>query len=662
MSKSSKAVFGWVAVASGLVGLGLIAMARFGRVLGDPGLEGPQLVQADRGADDDAPTAELAAVAEGSSEPRREGLTTLATSDLPMKGAAAASGPGPASDSATENEAFTVAVTVEESPWLGGAPHGTLTFTPAGLEATACALEFETAGRGMVELPAAPSAAEHFSGVSISGLVARIVGLREEQGAEGPGYALDLAIEDGATLVWAAGASSDKRPPVNVALGGSMAPPSRVAHAHGGPRGLAQVKEGVELPIALPRPEKDMSLWVGAPGFIWRPFAVAPNARFVEVSLAPSAAVQIEFDEADGPEPRYAFARAFPAGDTVSKPLPPGGTATLTECGALVHEVWVAGKDDGAAPALLRIARIELLAGETTVVDLRSEYARTELGGLRVYVHGKPETIALAPEGLTATIERKNGRGFYGPWERAGRIEEVDDASGTDPELTLFEVAGLEPILHRVLISPFGAAVEHKVTAGEWAELHVTLDDFGRVEFVLPVGYDADNAIGFLKTVTASPEDLAYILKPNGQLEGSFPVAPGSYTAEITPFDDVLEKLASEPFHVVSGETISVTLTPVATLNVTVEARDADTDERIPLLVSFWSKIQVFDPLTSKSLIAMTSYGDVLARDRKIEWTLTKPDRAPVIVIPEHPHWTFEPAPALSLQRASTLVLKARRR
>ncbi len=499
----------------------------------------------------------------------------------------------------------------------------------------------------------------------MEGLLLKVGALEILEEPGGIVYRLQVFLADGASLVWAGGAT--QRPPIDVAVGGKMAPPSRKAFPHGVRDGLVESRPGLELPLVLPRLAKEEPVWVGAPGLTWRSFPVAPGAKTVEVMLSPAAAIRVLHDPPAAGETLFIFTTAYPKGDTDSRAFQDGSPVEFRERPATAHEVWVAGSDDRKAPALSRMARLDLVAGETAVVDLTESYAHANLGDLRVHLRGSPETIKLARGKLKPSIKRKKASGTLGGWERAGKLTQVADetaGSGSGGHL-IFDALGLEPRLHRITVAPFGTSATRRVVQGETTIVEIDLDDFGWVKLSYPEGYSSGG--GFISLITESPDpkDRAHVSMMTGsRLDPGAPrpVATGTYTAEVATFLSQSEQppLGSDPFVVQKGATTEVALKPRLPLQVNVEARDAGTDELITLNLRFWTSLSIVEEVSSKPLIRSTMFQGEGDSYRGIDWQLHHTGTPAKLIIPDNPFWTFEQPLPIELEHESTIVLRAR--
>lgn len=555
-----------------------------------------------------------------------------------------------------------VQILIDENPWLAGnVSNGTLTWGQTEDQVDDYRIRFESPSRGAVALPAPPTATDEFGEMTIEGLALKIDALEVLEPPGGKVYRLQASFKAGATLVWAGNAPS--RPPVNVAVGGGLEPPSRKAFSHGNRHGLVESRSGMELPLTLPRLVSQEPVWVGAHGLRWRSFLVDPEAKVVEVQLSPAAAVKVLHDPPAAGETLFVFTTAYPKGTTDSKPFTDGTPVAFTERPATAHEVWITNKDNRKAPPLSRRARLDLVAGETAVVDLTATYADQHLGGLRVRIRGSAETIKLAKGKIVPSIQRRNEDGVTPAWERAGNLMKAatDLAGSGPPDPLTFEAVGLEPLLHRVNVAPFGASATCRVVAGETQIMEIDLDESGWVQFVYPEDYDVrGGGFAYLITQTPDPADRVYVSVRTGR-ETRFPVATGTYIAEQGTFSESPDHppLASDPFVVQRGVTTEVVLKPRPPMVVEVEARDAITNEPIALDLNFWVDLSAIESASAKSLVRSTSFHGAGDAYRGIQWQLMHTSALAKIVIPDSPFWTFEDLDPFELEHQSTIVLRA---
>ncbi len=560
---------------------------------------------------------------------------------------------------------YEVQVLIEANPWLAEAAHeGYLEWDPDGTEGEGYSVDFNAEGTGTILLPTAPAKATEFRGLTAAGLVLRSDELEIIKEASPVVYRLRVSLEDGASLVWAQTAT--QRPPVNVTMGGDVEPLSPGSFATAFRGRTLELRTGLELPLVLPRLASEEPVWVGATGLAWRAFTVTPDASRIEVALTTAATLRVVHDPPAGGDEQFVFLRSFPMGGTDYRAFKGSTPVEFTERPAMTYAVWVAATNDSGAPPLSRVARVELVTGETTTVDLTDAYARDHLGGIRVHAIANPETLKLAGDRLGATMARKTGKNPDQPWEQAGKLHErpAESKTGGATEERVFEAVGLESFPHRITVEPFGALVTRDIVPGEIQDVYVNLDDMGWVEFVYPSDSATDNPYVYLIVAAPDPNEGAYVNLPIDSLEPGEtrrPVASGTYTARgmtLGRYDR--GPFTSDPFSVQKGKTTTVTLKPRPNRIVSAEVHDADTGDVIPFNMDFWIKTTVVDSVTGKSLIQSTSFTGNGVNYRECTWQLTPTDAEMKITLPESPFWTFEDPLPLEPDGASTLVIRAR--
>lgn len=567
-----------------------------------------------------------------------------------------------------------ILVHVESNPWLSeSGTEGTLNWSGSS-GADAVKLELEPKGGaliGTIELSAAPNSLDEFTDIFVAGLSLQPLALRAvdpaPQGdALAPRFQLSLEWTQGPWLVWGDSVPQSARSMVNVSIGGSLEPRSR-SDQFDQPREFVPVRHGLELPLRLPRLQREAPVWVGAAGRVWRSFAVAPSASRVEVVLEEASSIRVLHDLPDGAAPQYVLVTAFPEGETDIKPLSASGVVEFTERPPLVHEVIISANEERYdSERLSRLARLPLTAGEVAVVDLTSDYASRELGTLRVSVHASPTTLERFGKGLmgaelTLRAMSRAPLGGEHAWERAGNFVAVQQNSH---DVEFYEMVGLKPGLHRVIVDPTGHSFTDEVVGGEVHEIEVSLDDLGWIQLVVPTGYPRKGIFVSLTTAEHIRGERAYVRFGSGMndpLNAARPTAAGRYLVQVNPFlGNETPALVSDEFVVHAGETTEVVLRERAQMTIDVVAVDATTGEPVGLALNFWTEISAVGTQTGKQHGGMTSFahsnGDSYA---KISWKLDELDEPVAIRVPENPFWTFEEMEPLRLKDGAEIVLRA---
>ncbi|MEZ5978662.1 MAG: hypothetical protein R3F34_10625, partial [Planctomycetota bacterium] len=550
-------------------------------------------------------------------------------------------------------------VAVEPCPWIDRQWLGSGRWSQDG----AAPVEFEV-WEHAVELPVLPHSLDEFSQISVAGLVARPVELTFPEDAEpvsvegaparAPRFLLRVAIEDGASLVWADSVPFEARGPVDVAFGGSVVPPSRERYSWGSDFGLAGVREGLELPLVLPRANVEKSVWVGADGKEWRSLLVAPDAHRVEVVLTSAASIRVLHDGPTEPT-SFVVTQTFPKGDVKKVAITSADPVVVDELAAASTRVWIERTDDRPTS---RIARVELPAGELTEIDLRAASDLVGLGGLRIVVRATPEVLALANTGLEVGLQRSAGEGADYPWDYLADLER----DAREDDAVVYTVLGLEPVRHRVQVEPFGAFEEVDVVAGEVLDVDVPLDRIGFVRLEIPPDYEGPFSFA---TLTTTEEDRAArrfvsIRMTKDSTDSGYPVVCDTYVASTPTFGGVeFPGLVSDPFVVEPGVTTVVHLRVKHQLEVRVVAVDATTGEPVGFGLDFWVGVAAIDVETGERVLATTSFRGSGDSYHGITWTFDEVNGPVRVEVPENPFWTVEEVEPQVLLDGSTVELRA---
>lgn len=552
-----------------------------------------------------------------------------------------------------------VRLDLDESPWLDRAWYGKVVWQAEGAEESKLFISDTT-----FLLPSEPSSPEEFQSIVCAGLVAipyEIAAavdappIEVDGGAPRvPDFVLRARVARGAELVWADTVPFDERSKVDVAFGGSMAPPSRETYSFGSDTGLRGAREGLELPLELPRANEEKLVWVGAAGKEWRSFLVAADSSRVEVQLASAASVRVLHDGPTDP-PSYVVTESYPVGDLERVEITSDEPVVVSELDAAPTRVWIEQRED---EPISRIERLALSGVVETEVDLRAESALDGRGGLRITLRATAATLALAKSGVKVLVKRRSAPESEFPWEHFADFE--PDLGGA-PEF-IREIVGLVPAVHRVQVDPFGECATVTVEAGVVKEVEIALDGLGFVKFVIPQGYEDARGFATVATVESRVDQRFASFGVGGpDLNATFALARGTYTARTSFFgSDDRPELESAPFVVETGVTTTVTLAPRRTVKLKLAAVDADTGEPIALDLAFWVDVQIYDEETGERVLGTTSFTGSGDSRTGAESDLPHITGAVRVVLPDSKFFDFEGLEPFVPSGEAVVTLRAR--
>jgi hypothetical protein len=554
-----------------------------------------------------------------------------------------------------------VRVTVADNPWLESAWKGRLAWRDAlGGDDTVDVVY------GYLKLPREPRSSDQFSDLDFTGLAARPLGLTRLDEVDDPddleiAAAFELATElvPGARLVWAPSVPSGERTAVRVVLGTPQPPSTSTSNNSDHNEGLVDEAVEVELPFVLPRVVAPISLWVGAPGRQWRSYLLNADDTRIDVLLTPAAAIRVLHDGAPGEVVAVAMHNGM---ETVAQiegaqPLEIGDLLTGD------HRVWIRpSRGDEPLPSWVdpdtlddaqsRIARVTLVAGETTEIDLRAASILADRGGVRVIVPALRGDDSVRPitaepsiwRNATATTKRTH----CPPLRLTSKSEEG----------RTYELLGLAPGRYTAFVETFAARAEFDVVPGVVTDVEVALDCIGYVRFEWP--RELVRNISFPSLVPQGDASGREVLPLRPNSRELVAVVCGTYSLRALALGSAGDLgLVSDPFVVDPGATTVVTVRAEPVHHVVVTAVDASTDAPIVLDIAFWVAIDARDVATDAEVVGRILPLGAKGAHTAVEWTL-HPHADPVrFIVPEHPLWTFEPLEPCVLEDGATITLRA---
>jgi len=586
-------------------------------------------------------------------------------SAIPERSPVAAAPPVDVQHVLEEGSPVDVRVLIEPNPWLKESTgSGTISFGTAQGRKESFPFRFDAPHAGEIELPSAPTSLDDFGPVHVAGLTAQVVGLTPLVSATGSVIEVHTAWNDGATLVWDRSVPLADQVLITVAVGGRVSPPSRASYGNMGRVHLVETRSGLRLPFTLPHLQRKELIWVGATGHQWRAFNVSPDVTEVEVELARSGIIHVLHDRPSDSSAQHVFVKSLPQGEMESVRIAGPDPILFTERPAASHDVWVAESHDRKSQRISRLARVEVVAGETVEVDLTSRYEEQQFGGLRVHIHTTKKILESADDRLRLEASRYlTSTEAARPWERAGTLIRIEDGSVGEP---VYEMTGLAAGLHRVVMKPFGSRVTDQIVVGEMHDLDLFLDEVGWVEWDLPTEYKKSANWVALSTTEARPGDRLWIsleTDRNRREKTARPVAPGTYVAHVKVLGGPdLPPLASDPFSIQAGKTTFVEFASVVSWKVHVDARDAATGKPIQLDLKFWVGVSAVNTTTGEAHLGITSFEGGASACTGIHWEFGPIDDPVRVTVPESPFWSFDDVEPLNLEDGSTVTLHAHRR
>jgi hypothetical protein len=512
-----------------------------------------------------------------------------------------------------------------------------------------------------LELPELPTGTESFGPMHAAGLVVRDedVVVLDAALAQVRGADVEVALElvDGAELVWADHVPLDRRPPVELGLGGTFQPDSPRAANLGRRHGRPVRAEARELPIRLPRVVVPETLWCGAAGHVWRGFAVEPATTEVPIALAQAAALRVLHDVGVD-EVARACVSAFDSGDSEEQTAVPGEPVLFTKRQAHWHKVWL---EDGRGQRISRLAVVEALAGETVDVDLTRASLTDGRGALRLVLRGPAERLA-SPD-LDVQLQRAAPPGRERAFEWYDTLTRLE----RDADQVVYEVAGLDPLPHRVIVHPLGATAVFEIEANTTTVVELSLLDVGNVVFELAEGTFEGTCYGHLRAADVPVEDAVAV--PLDVVD-AWPTPPREFVAGryVARFDsigfpgDTGADIAfeSEPFVVAVGTTTTVVLTRVQQVELRVRVVDADTGQPIGFDVEFWVACAVRPLGQSASVQGSIAFEGGGGSYTATRWGVPLRPGLVEFTVPEHALYEFEAVAPFALAPSTTLELRAR--
>ncbi len=558
-----------------------------------------------------------------------------------------------------------VRVVLEDTRWIHPSKGwGTVTWGNEELLREPFTFRAQAGFRAAIELPMIPTRVEEFQDAHAGSFSLDLVSLRRTKRGPMPEFELVTAWKGGATLVWADTVPASSRTLVSVALGGGIPPAAHTTHrtGPGGRRDRTVVCAGMTLPLTLPQRTEQESVWVGAPGYAWRAFRARPDATRIEVALAPAASIEVRHAAAKGGEQEFVFVRGEQNQSLATSAFTEAGSITFTDLPAVPHIVWTAESERYQSRRTSHLASVELVAGETAVVDLTPEHAAKHLGGFRVHLHGSAEAFELAGDRLAVELMRRTPAGSQMDWEHAGYLTRL---RGNSSVSRVYEGTGLVPQEYRVIVHPLGATASYEVVVGGMQRIDVSIGDLGRIELDVPGGYGGGSALLSISTVGLGPAGRNWIragsIRPDHAAERTVALVPGTYFVSLIPLEsEGQSKLVSGPVTVYSGTTVAVGLEVEEQIRVEVVARDLRNEELIPLEAGFWLGIGVTDTSTGEPCLHSTTRTGSLGNHTSVEWALKSPSARVSLALPENQFWSFEELLPVELKDGMTIELWAR--
>lgn len=553
------------------------------------------------------------------------------------------------STSPRTSDSFAVRVVADGAPWITEVSLGAVDWSCG---ATATYPIFDE----VVELPRAPTSIEQFGVIQLVGLAGSLRAFRALDSAgdrHAPAFELRAELVPGALLDWSSSVPVAERMPVTVGFGRALAGESDMPLNFEVPFSLVCRVDDVALPLRLPRVAQPTTVWVDGSGRAARAFHVTPDTRRIDVALESAAALRVFHDGEFGSE---VVACAVALREEKGAMIRSAAAVELTDLPATTHDVFI--RRNGHEPRSHEV-RVELVAGETTDVDLRAAAALQGLGGVRVLVRQSPEVRALLPRRRGVDVWVSDAATVASARGVSRSVRRV----AVDGDVTTFERVGLVPGRHVVTVVPFGASREVHVRAGETTEVEIVLDDIGYVRFEPPTELAATSmSVDLDGSATGAALRSEFGLHVDAAT--SQPVVCGTYSARAVAHQEPWVSmdaipLESDPFVVTRGATTTVPLRRRETVRVEVVAVDGTTGEPIGIDAAFWSRACIVDAATGMELCdELDLLGPRGAHTGA--WCALEPREGLVrLMIPDSPFWTFEPLDAVELADGATITLRA---
>lgn len=510
---------------------------------------------------------------------------------------------------------------------------------------------------GEAKLLEEPRGPEVFGKVTVANLAADVVSFGRSTSDTGPAWILRLALAPGATLDWSPETPSSERTAADVGIGGSMMPSARGFYRFGSRTGLVDAAHHLELPLVLPRVLDREAVWVGAPGRAWRSFRLEPSTERIDVKLGRAGAIEVLHDGPDPGRRLTVIATALPKGETWTRGITGPASVAFTELPVSIHEVRIVEGDPKQGKIVSRLARLQVYAGESSIVDLTEETTARAYGALELHLRAPEDLLRSAKEPLQVTVERFHEHDADDPWQRAGEL--VASGKRRDGRVTL-ATKGLVPGRYRVIVDPFGTFVEATARAGETEVVDLDLNSVGWATFKTPEGFEGSYLT--FHTAEADPRHRVLLHSSNRRFDPDHRQAfsPGTYVARLRALSGrSSDSCKSYPFEIRTGETTRVVLEEDPAVKVHVRAVNAATGEPVSLDLDFWVDVKATGEETNRSYTRRTSFGGDIDAITGISWTLGEAYEALVIESPESEFWIFEPIEPLRVEDGTEIVLRA---